>query len=108
MSPRGKQSPDVHREGGALFQGSSRCKPLAPGRLEAWKQVHAAGKSGDVCDEIVRNRPVPLYLLAVLDWPRRPKIVLDESSDPELAAERDRAREYNRRSAKRSRAQAAA
>lgn len=90
---------DVHREGGALFEGSSRCKPLAPGRLEAWKAVHAAGKSSELCDEIVRNRKPPLYLLAVLEWPQRPRIVPDPA-DPEVIAERAKRREFNARKRK--------
>lgn len=90
--PRTKRQsadPAVHREGGALYEGSSRCKPLAPGRLEAWKAIHDLGEAGRVCDSITRNRPAPLYLLAVLDWPRHARIPIPEVFDDEQAAQDD-------------------
>lgn len=34
--------------------------------MALWRDVIAAGRAGEVCDEIVRNRPVPTMLLAVL------------------------------------------
>jgi hypothetical protein len=39
---------------------------LIQNRLDAWKALYEAGRAGEVCDAIVRNRPVPRSLLAVL------------------------------------------
>lgn len=37
-----------------------------PGRIELWRQAHAAGVSGRAADKIVRTRDVPRALLAQL------------------------------------------
>lgn len=82
MSPRPNEDPTVHREGGALFVGKSRCHLVDPVRLAAWKAVFDLGHAGRVCDSIVRNRQPPLLLLARLDWPKQKRISVPPKGAP--------------------------